>query len=98
MGQPDRASATPPLRYVEVVEFCHQYARENGAAPSYSKIRQALRIEHDGTVRRYVKQAEAAGLITLGEFTGGRGDTVKRIRLGRPGEADTQRIRLGRDL
>jgi hypothetical protein len=45
-------------------------------------IRDGLGIEHDGTVRRYVKQAEAAGLITLADYHGGRGPRCgQRIRL-----------------
>jgi hypothetical protein len=63
-------------------------------------IREALRISDDGTVRRYVKQAEAAGLIHLNdEYRGGRGPRCgQRIRMGRPDEIEVPRIKMGRDL
>ncbi len=67
--------------------------------PSYSMIRDALRISDDGSVRRYVKQAEQAGLISLAPYIGGRGQRCgQRIRLGTPEEAAAGRktIRLGR--
>lgn len=85
-------------RYRQVAAYCHQFAEVNGCAPSYGNIVAALRITDRGTVRRYVKQAEAAGLLYLGSFSGGRGHTQPRIRLGTPGEADPQRIKMGRDL
>lgn len=86
-------------RMTQVVDYCQRVVAERGRAPSYSMIRQALRIEHDGTVRRYVKQAEAAGLLTLGEYRGGRGHgSEPRIRFGLPEEADAKRIKMGRDL
>jgi hypothetical protein len=54
-------------------------------------IRDALGIDYDGTVRRYVKQAEAAGLITLADYHGGRGPRRgQRIQLGDPLHLPTQ--------
>ena len=68
-------------RYMQVVDFCHEHMAATGSTPTYSVIGGALRIADAGTVRRYVKQAEAAGLVTLGEYSQGRGDRVSRIRL-----------------
>jgi len=86
-------------RMSQVVDFCQRVVAQQGRAPSYSMIRHELGIEHDGTVRRYVKQAEAAGLLTLGEYRGGRGSgNTPRIRFGLPSEADTTKIKMGRDL
>ncbi len=87
-------------RMQQVVAYCRQTVAEIGTAPSYSMIRQALRIGDDGSVRRYVRQAEAAGLIELNdEYRGGRGPRRgQRIRLGLLSEADTKTIKMGRDL
>lgn len=86
-------------RMIQVVDFCRRTIAQQGRAPSYRMIRNELNIEHDGTVRRYVKQAEAAGLLTLGEYRGGRGaGNTPRIRFGLPSEADTTTIKMGRDL
>ncbi len=71
-------------RYMQVVDFCHEHLAATGSTPTYSVIGGALRIADAGTVRRYVKQAEAAGLVTLGVYSQGRGNRVSRIRLGEP--------------
>lgn len=85
-------------RMQQIVDYAHRVFNERGHTPSYSMIQAEFGIEHAGTVRRYVKQAEAAGLVTLGEYSSGRGERVQRIRLGRPEEADTVRIKRGREL
>lgn len=88
-----------PRRLDEIMAFCHRIYRESGHAPSYSMIRDECRITDNATVRQYVKRAEAEGLLTLGEYTGGRGPRRgQRIRLGLPEEADKTRIKMGRDL
>ena len=72
-------------RYIELVDYCRHAFEQTGVVPSYSMIRDALRICDNGTVRKHVKQAEAAGLITLADYRGGRGVRAgQRIRLGIP--------------
>jgi hypothetical protein len=64
-------------------------------------IRDELRICDNGTVRKHVKEAEAAGLITLADYRGGRGVRAgQRIRLGTPQEAaeGRQAIRFGNEV
>jgi hypothetical protein len=88
-------------RYLQVVEYCRREHAATGKVPSYSMIRDALHISHDGNVRRYVRQAADAGLISLAPTTGGRGPRRgERIRLGTPEEAAEGRktILMGRDL
>jgi hypothetical protein len=96
--QPQPAQRQP--RYVQLVDHCRDVFARTGRIPSYSMIRDALRISDDGSVRRYVKQAEQAGLISLAPYVGGRGERCgQRIRLGTPEEAAAGRktIRLERD-
>jgi hypothetical protein len=84
---------------IQVVDFCRRTIAQQGRAPTYSMIRAELGLAENGTVRRYVKQAEAAGLLTLGEYRGGRGaGNTPRIRFGLPSEADATTIKMGRDL
>jgi hypothetical protein len=83
----------------EVVAYCRAVFAEHGHTPSYSMIRDQFGFYGNGDVRRYVKQAEAGGLLELTDYRGGRGPRRgQRIRLGRPEEADTVRIKMGRDL
>jgi hypothetical protein len=94
----EQASPRIP-RMIQLVAYCRRVFEEQGHTPSYSMIREELGIEHDGTVRRYVKQAEQTGLLWLDEYRGGRGPRKgQRIRLGRPDEASTVKIKMGRDL
>lgn len=95
--------APPPRqrRYIEVVEYCRAMFAKTGSVPSYSMIAEALRLADKGSVRRCVKEAEAAGLITLAEYKGGRGPRGgQRIRLGTPEEAaeGRQTIKMGYEL
>jgi len=70
------------IRHLELVEYCRQAFEETGVVPSYSMIRERMRIGDNGTVRKHVKEAEAAGLITLADYRGGRGARAgQRIRL-----------------
>jgi hypothetical protein len=88
-------------RYIEVVDYCRHTLESTGVVPSYSMIRDALRIYDNGTVRKHVKEAEAAGLITLADYRGGRGPRAgQRIRLGTPQEAaeGRQTIKLGSEV
>lgn len=85
-------------RYIEVVEYCRAIFAQTGIVPSYSMIADGLHLNDKGSVRRHVKEAEAAGLITLAEYKGGRGPRCgQRIRLGTPEEAAEGRktIRMG---
>jgi hypothetical protein len=84
----------------QVVDLCWRFVREAGAPPSYSQIRDELKISDDGTVRRYVRQAVDAGLLSLNDdYPGGRGPRRgQRIRMGLPEEADTVKIKMGQDL
>lgn len=94
MGNVARSS-----RMSQVVDYCRRVFDERGHTPSYSMIRDALRIDSNGNVRRYVKQAEQAGLVSLVAYQGGRGPRQgQRIRLGRPEEAQAIQIKMGRDL
>ncbi|NYD88766.1 hypothetical protein HD841_000535 [Sphingomonas melonis] len=99
--------AEAPTRYMfrasprvdALVAYVRRMVAETGNTPSYSMIRDALGFYDNGTIRRAVRAAEAKGLLTLGEYTGGRGPRCgQRIRLGRPEEADTVKIKMGRDL
>ncbi len=87
-------------RMMQLVDFCRRTIAEKGAPPSYSMIRDGLKISDDGTVRRYVRQAEAAGLLSLNDdYRGGRGPRRgQRIRMGTPDEAQQVTIKMGRDL
>jgi len=95
------ASAAPikPLRrYEQVAAYARRIHDERGTSPSYREIRDALGISDDGTVRRYVHQAEAAKLLRLGTYFGGNGtDRQPRIRFGTSDEADTVRIAMGKE-
>jgi hypothetical protein len=84
----------------QLVAYCRLTIAEAGIAPSYSMIRDALKIGDDGSVRRYVRQAEAAGLLSLNDnYRGGRGPRGgQRIRLGLPEEADTRRLAFGHEI
>lgn len=83
----------------QLVAFVERFNAEHGHTPSYSVIRRALGISDDGSVRRHVVEAEAAGLLHRGRYFGGNGATrVQRIRLGRPEEAQVIQIKMGREL
>lgn len=87
-------------RMMQLVDFCRRTIATTGTAPSYSMIRDGLKIGDDGTVRRYVRQAEAAGYLSLNDdYRGGRGPRRgQRIRMGTPEEAHVVMIKMGRDL
>lgn len=92
-------SAGRPRRYRQVAEYCAHVVASGEPIPSYSQIAAALGIFDRGTVRRYVMQAEKAGLLTrTGETFGGRGNASRRIRLGQPDEAERKTIRRGASL
>jgi hypothetical protein len=96
--QPRYSRRSSP-RVDALVAYVRRMFEQHGETPSYSMIRDELGFFDNGTVRRAVKVAEAKGDLTLGEYTGGRGPRRgQRIRLGRPEEADTVRIKMGRDL
>jgi hypothetical protein len=95
-----RAPQRRKRRYIELVDYCRRSFEQTGIVPSYSMIRDEMRISDNGTVRRFVKEAEAAGLITLADYQGGRGVRAgQRIRLGTPEEAaeGRQTIRFGNE-
>lgn len=88
-----------PRRYVQVADYCARIAAETGTTPSYRQIGEALRIPYRGTVRRYVVEAEEHGLLSRsGDYTGGHNSASRRIRLGRPDEAERKTIRLGSEM
>lgn len=88
-----------PRRYIQVADYCARVVSEGGLIPSYNQICKALRISHRGTVRRYVMQAEAKGLlIRAGHAAGGMGSKNRRLRLGRPDEAEAKTIQPGYHL
>lgn len=85
-----------PRRYRQVADYCAQVVAEGGSVPSYNQIATALGIYDRGTVRRYVVQAEEAGLLSRsGPISGGKRSDSRRIRLGHADEADRKRIRPG---
>lgn len=91
----------PRKRVEQLVAYCRSNFEQTGIVPSYSMIADELRMFDAGTVRRCVKQAEAAGLITLADYRGGRGPRRgQRIRLGTPAEAAEGRkvLRLGSEI
>jgi len=88
-------------RYIQLVDYCRLAFEQTGVVPSYSMIRDELRISDNGTVRKFVKEAEAAGLITLADYQGGRGVRAgQRIRLGTRQEAaeGRQAIKFGNEV
>ncbi len=86
-------------RLEQVMDYCRRVFAEQGHAPSYTMIRDELGLTDRATVRQYVKQAEARGLVTLGDYAGGRGPRRgQRIRLGNASEVQTVRLKKGREL
>ncbi len=88
-----------PRRYRQVAEYCAHVVALGEPVPSYSQIASALGIYDRGTVRRYVMQAEEAGLLTrTGRTHGGKGNTSRRICLGQPSDMERKTIRRGEPL
>lgn len=69
-------------RYQQVADYCVRIAATGEPVPSYQQIADALDVYDRATVRRYVQQAEKAGLLSrTGVVRGGRDGTTRRITL-----------------
>ncbi|MFH2063239.1 MAG: transcriptional repressor LexA [bacterium] len=53
----------------QVLEFVSGYIRENGYAPSYREIGEALGLSSTATVHEHVKNLEQKGCLSVGEGT-----------------------------
>lgn len=84
----------------QLVAFVRETVGRTGTAPSYATIGRELGMEYPGTVRRAVRRAVEAGHLELApDYRRKPGDTGgKRIRLGRPDEAERVSIKLGSEL